>query len=65
MSNRILTDKVRAEALGMGMDLVGFGPVSRWQHAPYMLSPAAILPESKTVIVAAIHNHLKFFLTIG
>jgi len=55
MSDRALTDKIRAEVLGMGMDLVGFAPVSRWEHAPYMLSPAAILPESRSVIVAAIH----------
>jgi len=37
------------------MDLVGFAPVSRWDHAPFLLSPKAILPDSKTVIVAAIH----------
>lgn len=55
MSNRILTEKVKAEMLGMGMDLVGFAPVSRWEHAPYLLSPPAILPESKTVVVGAIH----------
>lgn len=55
MSNRILTAKVKAEMLGMGLDLVGFAPVSRWEHAPYLLSPAAILPESKTVVVGAIH----------
>ncbi|MDD2711267.1 MAG: hypothetical protein PHV34_25095, partial [Verrucomicrobiae bacterium] len=39
----------------MGMDLVGFAPVSRWEHAPYLLSPQAILPESQTVVVGAIH----------
>ena len=27
MSNRILTERVRATALNMGMDLVGFAPV--------------------------------------
>lgn len=41
--------------LGMGMDLVGFGPASRWEHAPFLLSPQAILPKSQTVVVAAIH----------
>ncbi len=55
MSDRALTDKIRAEILGMGMDLVGFGPVERWKNAPFLLSPKAILPESKTVVVAAIH----------
>ncbi len=55
MSNRVLTEKVRAEALKMGMDLVGFGPVERWKNAPYLLSPQAILPESQTVVVCGIH----------
>ena len=55
MADRVMTDKLRAEALGMGMDLVGFGPVSRWKNAPFLLSPQAILPESKTVIVCGIH----------
>ena len=55
MSDRALTDKVRSEILGMGMDLVGFGPVDRWSKAPFLLSPQAILPETKTVVVGAIH----------
>src|SRR5512137_2579167 len=55
MPDRITTDQVRADLLGHGMDLVGFGPVSRWEHAPYLLSPQAILPEAETVVVAAIH----------
>ena len=53
--DRVLTEKVRAEILNFGMDLVGFAPASRWEKAPYLLSPQAILPESKTVIVGAIH----------
>ena len=53
--NRILTEKVKAEMLNYGMVLVGFGPVERWKNSPYLLSPQAILPESKTVIVGAIH----------
>ncbi|MCK5023141.1 MAG: hypothetical protein KAS04_03135 [Candidatus Aenigmarchaeota archaeon] len=52
--NRILTEKVKAEMLNFGMDLVGFGPVRRWENAPYLMSPKAILPESQTVIVGAI-----------
>lgn len=55
MADRMLTDKIRSEVLGMGMDLVGFGPVERWNKAPFLLSPKAILPDSKTVVVAAIH----------
>jgi len=53
--DRLLTEKVKAEVLNNGMDLVGFGPVERWENAPYLLSPKAILPESETVIVAGIH----------
>lgn len=55
MSDRILTEQIRTTVLGMGMDLVGFAPVERWKNAPYLLSPPAILPEAKTVVVAAIH----------
>ncbi|MFA4944598.1 MAG: hypothetical protein WC789_07845 [Lentisphaeria bacterium] len=55
MVDRLLTEQVKATALGMGMDLVGFAPVERWKNAPYLLSPPAILPEAKTVVVAAIH----------
>ncbi len=55
MADRMLTDKVRAEMLGMGMDLVGFAPVDRWEHAPFLLSPQAILPDGKFVVVAGIH----------
>ncbi len=55
MSDRILTEKVKAEILNGGMDLVGFAPVSRWKNAPFLLSPQAILPGSKTVVVGAIH----------
>lgn len=55
MSDRVLTEQVRKLVLEQGMDLVGFGPVDRWKNAPYLLSPKAILPESKTVIVCAIH----------
>lgn len=52
--NRVLTEKVKAEVLNYGMDLVGFGPVERWDKAPYLISPKAILPATKTVIVVAI-----------
>ncbi len=55
MADRVLTEQVKATVLGMGMDLVGFAPVERWKNAPYLLSPPAILPEAKTVVVAAIH----------
>jgi len=50
-----MTALVRAEVLNNGMDLVGFAPTSRWAKAPFLLSPQAILPESRTVIVGGIH----------
>jgi epoxyqueuosine reductase QueG len=37
------------------MDLVGFAPVSRWEHAPRLLGPLAVLPGSRSVAVAAVH----------
>jgi len=55
MSDRLLTELVKAESLNAGMDLVGFAPVSRWAKAPYLLSPPAILPQAQTVVVSAIH----------
>ncbi len=55
MHDKVLTEKVRSAILGMGMDLVGFGPVERWRNAPHLISPGAILPEARTVVVAAIH----------
>ena len=54
-ADRILTEKIKAELLNNGMDLVGFAPVDRWQHAPFMLSPEAVLPGSRSVIVMAMH----------
>ncbi len=55
MLDRALTAAIKAETLNNGMDLVGFGPVDRWDDAPFLLSPQAIMPDSKTVVVAAIH----------
>ena len=55
MSDRVLTTLVKAAVLNGGMDLVGFAPTSRWAKAPFLMSPQAILPGSRTVIVGAIH----------
>ncbi len=55
MSDRVMTARVRAEVLNNGLDLVGFAPTSRWAKAPFLMSPGAILPGSRTVIVGAIH----------
>jgi len=53
--DRILTSRLKSFILGSGMDLVGFAPVDRWSEAPFLLTPEAILPKSKFVIVAGIH----------
>lgn len=55
MINSVLTEKIRADVLNKGMDMVGFAPVSRWEDCPFLLSPMAILPGCKTVIVTGIH----------
>ena len=55
MIDRVLTEAVRADILGSGMDLVGFAPATRWEHAPELLRPTAILPEARTVVVCGIH----------
>lgn len=51
-----ITVQVKAEARHMGADLVGIAPVSRWQHAPRMLSPQAHLPDARSVVVMGIHH---------
>lgn len=53
--DRILTEKIKSMVMKSGMDLVGFAPVSRWANAPFLLSPEAILPTCKRVVVAATH----------
>lgn len=53
--DRVLTTKLKSFILESGMDLVGFAPVDRWTDAPYLLTPQAILPSSKFVIVAGLH----------
>ena len=55
MADRVMTDRLRTEALGMGMDLRGLRPGIALEGCPYLLSPQAILPTSKTVIVCGIH----------
>lgn len=55
MIDRIMTEKIKAEILNNGMDLIGFAPVERWKNAPFLLSPQAVMEGSKTVVVAGIH----------
>jgi epoxyqueuosine reductase QueG len=54
MSDRVMTERIKALVLSGGMDLVGFAPVSRWENAPFMLSPMAIMKGAKSVIVVGI-----------
>ena len=55
MLDRILTEKIKACALDMGMDLIGYAPSSRWEKAPFMLTPSAILEGAKSVAVMGIY----------
>ncbi len=55
MKDRIMTEKIKSCVIAAGMDLVGFAPVSRWENAPFLLSPMAILEGSKSVIVMGIY----------
>ena len=51
-----LTNLIKKFAASEGADLIGIAPVSRWEHAPEMLSPQAHLPEARSVIVMGIHH---------
>ncbi|MBE6630627.1 MAG: hypothetical protein E7624_07250 [Ruminococcaceae bacterium] len=62
--NRNLTAKVKACALGVGADLVGVSPISRFSGAPIMMSPQGILPTATNVVVCAIH-HLDEAIELG
>ena len=62
--NQNLTARVKEHAYGIGADLVGISPISRFQNAPIMMSPQGILPTAKSVIVCAIH-HLDEAIELG
>jgi epoxyqueuosine reductase QueG len=55
MIDRIMTEKIKHCVLNAGMDVVGFAPVSRWNEAPFLLSPQAILDGSQSVVVMGIY----------
>jgi epoxyqueuosine reductase QueG len=50
MDVKALTDELRALARSEGADLVGFAPVSRFEHAPPENHPRTIFPSTKTAI---------------
>ena len=62
--NRNLTARVKECAYGIGADLVGIAPISRFKNAPIMMSPQGILPTAQSVIVCAIH-HLDEAIELG
>ena len=62
--NRNLTAKVKECAYGIGADLVGISPISRFKNAPIMMSPQGILPTAQSVVVCAIH-HLDEAIELG
>jgi len=62
--NRNLTTKVKECAYGIGADLVGVAPISRFKNAPIMMSPQGILPTATNVVVCAIH-HLDEAIELG
>jgi epoxyqueuosine reductase QueG len=52
-----LTQEIRDFALrDLNADLVGFADRSRYEHAPARMSPQGLMPESRSVIVMAIHH---------
>lgn len=52
-----LTQEIRDYALReLNADLVGFADRSRYEHAPARMSPQGLMPDSRSVIVMAIHH---------
>jgi len=51
-----LTERIRQAALDAGADLVGFGPISRFDDAPPPLNPRTIFPQTQTVIAVAVRQ---------
>jgi len=51
-----LTQKLRLRARELGADLIGVAPVSRYEHAPKLMSPQGHWPEARNIVVVAIHH---------
>jgi len=49
----LAADEVKKQALALGADLVGIGPIERWDGAPLQMDPRQIMPEAKSVICMA------------
>jgi ferredoxin len=51
-----LTQHIRDVATAAGADLVGFGPIERFDNAPPLLHPRTIFPQTRTVIAVAVRQ---------
>jgi ferredoxin len=51
-----LTKEIRTLALNEGAALIGFAPISRFEHAPREVHPPTIYPPTKTVIAIGINQ---------
>ncbi len=51
-----LTSGLKSKALDLGADLVGVGPVERWEGAPTQMHPSGHWPQATHVVVVAIHH---------
>ncbi|MGD9495461.1 MAG: hypothetical protein AB7Y46_04025 [Armatimonadota bacterium] len=51
-----LTAALKSKAMDLGADLVGVGPVARWEGAPAQMHPLGHWPAATHVVVVAIHH---------
>jgi epoxyqueuosine reductase QueG len=51
-----LAMQLKKKAYEIGVDLVGFANIERFENAPPKMSPQGILPSARTVMVCAIHH---------
>ncbi len=49
-----LTQELKSLALQEGADLIGVAAMDRFQEAPRMTHPRAIIPDARTVVVIAV-----------
>lgn len=54
--DQALTAALKSKAVDLGADLVGVGPVERWEGAPAQMHPLGHWPEATHVVVVAIHH---------
>ncbi len=49
----LTAEQVKKTARAFGADIVGIGPIERWEGAPLQMDPRQIMPEAKSVIAMA------------